>query len=65
MFELTLVQVLVALFMSLAALSLFIWAALSGLFTNVEDIAYRALRAEVQDDEFADRGDDSTEKADG
>jgi hypothetical protein len=51
MFELTLVQFLVALFMSLAALSVFIWAALSGLFTNVEDIAYRAYRGEVKDDE--------------
>jgi cbb3-type cytochrome oxidase maturation protein len=51
MFELTLVQFLVALFMSLAALSLFIWAVLSGLFTNVEEIAKRALRAEVPDDE--------------
>ena len=65
MLELTLVQFLVALFMSLAALSLFVWAALSGLFTNVEDIAYRALRAEVSDDELADRQDDTTERTDG
>ena len=62
MFELTVVQFLVAFFMSLAALSVFIWAVLSGLFTNVEDIAYRALRAEVQDDELADRQDDPTDK---
>jgi cbb3-type cytochrome oxidase maturation protein len=65
MFELTLVQFLVALFMSLAALSLFIWAALSGLFTDVEAIAYRALRAEIHDDELPDRPDDTTEKVDG
>ena len=51
MFELTFVQFLVALFISLAALSAFVWAALSGYFTNVEDIAYRAYRREVKDDE--------------
>jgi hypothetical protein len=51
MLELTLIQFLVALFMSLAALSVFIWAALSGYFTNVEDIAYRAYRGEVKDEE--------------
>jgi hypothetical protein len=55
MFELTLVQFLVALFMSLAALCIFIWAALSGLFTNVEDIAYRAYRGEVKDEEPDDK----------
>ena len=37
MAELTFVQFLVALFMSLGALCVFIWAVLSGLFTNVED----------------------------
>jgi len=63
MVELTLVQFLVALFMSLAALSVFIWAALSGLFANAEDIAYRAYRREVQDDDPADREDDPAEKA--
>jgi hypothetical protein len=51
MAELTFVQFLVALFMSLGALCVFIWAVLSGLFTNVEDVKYRAYRAEVQDDE--------------
>lgn len=50
MAELTLVQFLVALFMGLGAVSVFIWAVLSGLFTNVEDIKYRAYRAEVNDD---------------
>lgn len=48
---LTLLQFLVALCMSLGALCVFIWAVLSGHFTNVEDIKYRAYRAEVQDDE--------------
>jgi cbb3-type cytochrome oxidase maturation protein len=60
MFELTIVQFLVAFFMSLAALCIFIWAVLSGLFTDVEDIAFRAVRAEVQDDELPDREDDPT-----
>jgi nitrogen fixation-related uncharacterized protein len=49
--ELTFVQFLVALCMSLAALCVFIWAVLSGHFTNVEDVKYRAYRTEVQDDE--------------
>ena len=49
--ELTFVQYLVALCMSLSALSLFIWAVLSGMFHDVEKIKYRAYRAEVNDDE--------------
>ena len=48
---LTLVQFLVALCMSLGAVCVFIWAVLSGHFTNVEDIKYRAYRTEVGDDE--------------
>lgn len=51
MLELTFIQFLVALCMGLAALSIFIWAVLSGLFTDVEDIKYRAYHAEVTDDE--------------
>jgi hypothetical protein len=51
MLELTLGQFAVALCMSLGALCIFIWAVLSGLFRNVEDIALRAYRAEVDDDE--------------
>jgi hypothetical protein len=51
MLELMLVQFLVALCMGLAAVSIFIWAVLSGLFKNVEDIALRAYRAEIPDDE--------------
>jgi cbb3-type cytochrome oxidase maturation protein len=47
----TLVQFTVALCMSLGALCLFIWAALSGYFTDVEGIAERVYRAEVGDDE--------------
>lgn len=54
MAELTFVQFLVALFMSLGALSVFIWAVLSGLFIDVEDVKYRAYRAEVADDGSTD-----------
>jgi cbb3-type cytochrome oxidase maturation protein len=48
---LTLVQFLVALCMGLGALCAFIWGVLSGLFVDVEQIAYRAYRAEVRHDE--------------
>ena len=51
MLELTLNQFLVALCMSLAAVCIFIWAVLSGLFKDVEEIKMRAYRAEVDDDE--------------
>jgi hypothetical protein len=51
MADLTFGQFLVAFFMSLGGLCVFIWAVLSGMFTNVEEIAYRAYRAEVRDDE--------------
>ena len=51
MIEVTMVQFLVALFMSMGAVCVFIWAVLSGLFTDVEEIKYRAYRAEVSEDE--------------
>jgi cbb3-type cytochrome oxidase maturation protein len=51
MAKLTLVQFLVALSMSLGGVCLFVWAVLSGMFNDVEDIAYRTYRREVQDDE--------------
>lgn len=54
MAELTLLQFIVALLMGLGALCVFIWAVLSGLFTDVENIKYRAYRAEVTDDEPKD-----------
>jgi len=47
----TLIQFMVATFVSLGAVFIFIWAALSGHFTDVEKIAERAYRAEVEDDE--------------
>lgn len=53
MLELTLVQFLVALFMSLGALSLFVWGVLSGVFRDVEAIKYQAYRTEVGDEEHA------------
>ena len=54
MFELTLTQFIVASFMSLGALCIFIWAVLSGLFVNVEDIKYEVYRREVEADEHAE-----------
>jgi cbb3-type cytochrome oxidase maturation protein len=51
MAELTFVQFLVALCMSLGALCLFIWGVLSGSFNDVEAVKYRAYRAEVSDDD--------------
>lgn len=54
MFELTAIQFLVALFMGLGALCVFIWAALSGMFTNVEDVAREVYRREVPDDDGSD-----------
>jgi nitrogen fixation-related uncharacterized protein len=53
MAELTLVQFMVALCMSLAAVFLFVWAVLSGLFVDVEAIKHKAYRTEVRDDEPA------------
>jgi hypothetical protein len=55
MLELTLVQFLVALFMSLGALCLFAWGVLSGSFRDVESIKYQAYRTEVNDDEPAEQ----------
>jgi nitrogen fixation-related uncharacterized protein len=51
MAELTLIQFLVALFMCLGAVCLFVWALLSGLFHDVDSVKYRSYRAEVNDDE--------------
>lgn len=54
MAELTLLQFVVALFMSLGAVCLFVWGVLSGLFNDVEAVKYRALRAEVPEGEASD-----------
>lgn len=51
--QLTFVQFLVALLMSLGAVCLFVWGVLSGLFNDVEAIKYKAYRLEVHDDERA------------
>ena len=48
---LTLLQFTVAFFMGLAAVFVFVWGVLSGLFEDVEAVKYRAYRAEVNDDE--------------
>ena len=47
MFEVTAWQFLVAFFMSLGAVCIFIWAVLSGLFNNIEDIKHQVLKAET------------------
>ena len=49
--ELTLIQFVVALLMSLGAVFLFIWGVLSGAFHDVEAIKYQAYRTEVNEDE--------------
>jgi len=51
MAEMTFIQFLVALFMGLAAVCLFVWGVLSGSFNDVEAIKYKAYRAEVNDAE--------------
>ena len=51
-FELTAWQFLVAFFMSLGAVCIFIWAVLSGLFNDIEAIKYQVL--EVENDERPD-----------
>ena len=51
----TFVQFMVALFMSLGALCIFAWAALSGYFNNVEEIAQRFYRVEMGEDDGKQR----------
>ena len=51
MIDVTVIQFVVALLMSLGAVCIFIWAVLSGLFTDVEEIKMRAYRTEVSKDE--------------
>lgn len=51
MLELAIAQYLTATLMSLAALCLFIWGVLSGMFKNVEAIKMRAYHSEVVDDD--------------
>jgi nitrogen fixation-related uncharacterized protein len=49
--DLTLVQFLIALLIGLGSLGIFIWAVLSGMFRDVEQIKMRAYRAEVSEDD--------------
>ena len=51
MIDVTMIQFFVALLMNLGAVCIFIWAVLSGLFTDVEEIKMRAYRTEVSKDE--------------
>ena len=50
MLEHTLLQFLVAVFMSLGGLCVFVWAVLSGQFNRIEDPKIQAYHAEVPDD---------------
>lgn len=47
MAELTFLQFLVALCMSLGAVCLFVWGVLSGAFEDVEAIKFKAYRCEI------------------
>lgn len=51
---LTILQFLVALFTSLAGLSLFMWAVFSGQFNDIESPKYRAYHSEVPEGESND-----------
>ena len=47
----TFMQFLVATFMSLGGVCLFVWAVLSGQFNNAEAPKFKAYRMEVAEDE--------------
>jgi hypothetical protein len=49
--DLTLVQFLIALLIGLGSLGILIWAILSGMFRDVEEVKMRAYRAEVSEDD--------------
>jgi len=48
MLGLTAWQFLVAFFMSLGAVFVFVWAVMSGQFNNIEDIKHQVLEAEAE-----------------
>lgn len=52
--DLNLVQFLIATLIGLGSLGIFVWAVLSGMFRDVEQVKMRAYRAEVPDDDDAD-----------
>jgi nitrogen fixation-related uncharacterized protein len=51
MIDLTLLQYLFALLIGLGSLCIFVWAVLSGMFHDAEEVKMRAYRAEVADDD--------------
>ena len=51
MFEMTGLQFLVAFFMSLGGVFVFLWAILAGQFNDMEAPKHYAYRAEVSEDE--------------
>lgn len=52
--DLNLVQFLIATLIGLGSLGIFVWAVLSGMFRDVEQVKMRAYRAEVPEDDDAD-----------
>ncbi len=48
--RIVLLEFLVALCMGLGALSIFIWAVLSGQMEDTEEIKYRILEGEIEDE---------------
>ncbi|HRP97201.1 MAG TPA: hypothetical protein PL143_13185 [Rhodocyclaceae bacterium] len=52
--DLSLIQFLIAVLIGLGSLGIFIWAVLSGMFRDVEEVKMRAYRAEVPDDDDPD-----------
>ena len=49
MVELTFYQFLIALCMGLGAVSIFIWAAMSGQFNDIESVKHQVLEVENDD----------------
>ena len=49
--DLTLIQFVIALLIGLGSLGILIWAILSGMFRDVEEVKMRAYRAEVSEDD--------------
>jgi hypothetical protein len=53
--DLNLVQFLIATLIGLGSLGIFVWAVLSGMFRDVEQVKMRAYRAEVPEDDDSEQ----------
>lgn len=56
--DLPLLQFLIALLIGLGSLGIFIWAVLSGMFRDVEQVKMRAYRAEVPEHDDEEDGNE-------